>query len=158
MKARILVVDDHEIVRSGIRRLIEEAGRGWEVCGEAANGAEAIERVESLHPDVVVLDIAMPLVNGLEAASRITKEGDRCRVLLFTMYESKWLSTEARQVGAHGLVMKSQAGRELILAIDSLLRGGTFFGQPEGEPSSPENSGARGGGLAFSVTRRFSFA
>lgn len=138
MKARILVVDDHEIVRSGIRRLIEEAGRGWEVCGEGANGVEAIEKVESLHPDVVVLDIAMPLVNGLEAASRISKEGDRCRVLLFTMYESKWLSTEARQVGAHGLVLKSQAGRQLILAIDSLLRGERFSANPKGSHPVPK--------------------
>ena len=148
MNARILIVDDHEIVRKGIRNLIEESGhKDWEICGEAASGSEALEAVTALKPDLMILDIAMPSMNGLDAASRITSEGVRCRVLLFTMYDSKWLGAEARRAGAQGFVLKSQAARHLILAIERLLAGGTFFGGLEGEPAAKK--GPSTSSLAF---------
>jgi DNA-binding NarL/FixJ family response regulator len=128
MPARILVVDDHEIVREGVTRLIGRSRPEWEICGEASDGAEAIEAVRNLKPDVVVLDITMPKMSGLEAASRISKLGLGSRVLMFTMHESERLPMEVRQTGAHGVVLKSQAARDLIRAIDRLLAGGTFFG------------------------------
>ena len=136
MGATILIVDDHEIVRQGVRSLISGSRPEWEICGEATNGVDAIEAVKALKPDVVILDITMPSMSGLEAASCIGKLGLGCRVLLFSMHESERLTAEARKTGAQGYVMKSQAARDLIMAIDRVLAGGMFFGPPEdeGEP------------------------
>ena len=135
MAARILIVDDHEIVREGIRTLIDRSRPEWEICGEASDGEEAIEAVRTLKPDVIVLDITMPRMSGLEAAPRIAKLGLGCRVLMFTMHDSERLTIEARQAQAKGLVLKSQAARDLIRAIERLLAGGTFFS--EGMPVAP---------------------
>ncbi len=127
MSARILLVDDHEIVREGIRTLITRSRPDWEICGEARDGEEALEAVRTLKPDVVILDITMPKMSGLEAAPRIARLGLGCRVLMFTMHDSDRLSSEVRQAQAQGLVLKSQAARDLIRAVDRLLDGGTFF-------------------------------
>ena len=128
MATRILLVDDHEIVREGIRTLITRSRPEWEICGEARDGEEALEAVRALRPDVVILDITMPKMSGLEAAPRIAKLGLGCRVLMFTMHDSDRLASEARRAQAQGLVLKSQAARDLIRAIDRLLAGSTFFG------------------------------
>jgi DNA-binding NarL/FixJ family response regulator len=127
MKAKILVVDDHEIVREGIRRLLTRSRPEWEICGEAASGEQAVGAVEQMRPDVVILDISMPGMGGLEAASRIAKMGLGCRTLIFTMHESNRLDAEIRDIGAHGYVQKSQAARDLVLAIEHVLQGETFF-------------------------------
>jgi DNA-binding NarL/FixJ family response regulator len=127
MKAKILIVDDHEIVREGISRLLNRSRPDWEICGEATNGKQAIDTVKRLKPDVVVLDITMPGMSGLEAASHITKLSLGSRILIFTMHESGRLSAEIRGAGAHGYVQKSQAARDLVAAIECLLEGGTFF-------------------------------
>ena len=132
MAARIVIADDHEIVREGIRTLIDRSRPEWDICGEATNGEEAIEAVKSLKPDVIVLDITMPRMSGLEAAPRIAKLGVGCRVLMFTMHDSERLASEVRNAQAQGLVLKSQAARDLIRAIERLLAGGTFFAS---EPS-----------------------
>ena len=127
MPARILIVDDHEIVLEGIRTLVGRSRREWEICGEARNGKEAVETVKKLRPDVVVLDITMPILSGLQAATQIRELDVGCKILMFTMHESDRLAVEVRQVGAHGYVLKSQAARDLIRAIDYLLSGKTFF-------------------------------
>lgn len=127
MPTRILLVDDHEIVREGIRTLIARSRPQWEICGEARNGEEALEAVRTLKPDIVILDITMPKMSGLEAAPRIAELGLGCRVLMFTMHDSERLSHEVRQAEAQGLVLKSEAARDLIRAVDRLLAGGTFF-------------------------------
>jgi len=131
MATRILLVDDHEIVREGIRTLITRSRPEWEICGEARDGEEALEAVRALKPDVVILDITMPKMSGLEAAPRIAKLGLGCRVLMFTMHDSERLSTEVRQAEAQGLVLKSQAARDLVRAVDRLLDGETFFSQQQ---------------------------
>lgn len=132
MTARILLVDDHEIVREGIRTLLTRSRPEWEICGEAGNGEEALEAVKQLKPDIVILDITMPKMNGLEVAPKIARLGLGCRVLMFTMHDSERLSGEVRQAEAQGLVLKSQAARDLIRAVDRLLAGGTFFvSQPD---------------------------
>lgn len=131
MATRILLVDDHEIVREGIRTLITRSRPEWEICGEARDGEEALQAVRALKPDVVILDITMPKMSGLEAAPRIAKLGLGCRVLMFTMHDSERLSTEVRQAEAQGLVLKSQAARDLVRAVDRLLDGGTFFSQQQ---------------------------
>jgi DNA-binding NarL/FixJ family response regulator len=128
MRPRILIVDDHEIVREGVRGLIRRSRPDWEISGEATNGQDAIEAVKRLHPDLVVLDITMPVMSGLEAAGLISNLDPRPRILMFTMHESDRLATEVRQAKAQGYVLKSQAARNLIRAIEELLRGGEFFG------------------------------
>jgi len=128
MEARILIVDDHDVVRQGVRSIIAKARPEWEICGEAADGEQAVKAVMDLKPDIVVLDVTMPVMNGLEASSRIVRLAGRCRVLILTMHESERLAADVQLVGAHGYVQKSQAGRDLIRAIDLLLAGGTFFG------------------------------
>jgi|SRR5690348_14232968 len=139
MSARIFIVDDHEIVREGIKTLIARARPQWQICGEANGGEQAIRACKSLKPDVVVLDITMPGMSGLEAARKITAFD--CRVLMFTMHESERLADEVRRAGAQGFVLKSQAARDLIRAIDRLLAGGTFFGSG---PASQETTGQPG--------------
>lgn len=141
MKPRILIVDDHEIVREGIRTLLSRSGTDWEVCGEASNGIDGLEAIKRLKPEVVILDITMPGISGLEVARRLTKLGLATRILMFTMHDSEMLETEVRQAGAHGYVQKSQGGRDLVLAIRALLADGTFYGSPPAEPS-PQNGDA----------------
>jgi DNA-binding NarL/FixJ family response regulator len=131
-----LIVDDHEVVRQGVRNVLAHARPGWEICGEAGDGSQAIDATQALQPDVVILDITMPRLSGLEAAARIAKLPGNFRILIFTMHESERIDSDVRAVGAHGYVQKSQAGRDLVAAIDSLLAGGTFFaGKGEAKPS-----------------------
>lgn len=126
--ARVVIADDHEIVREGIRRLLTRLRPNWEICGEAESGEETLELVKALKPNIVVLDITMPGMSGLEAARQIAKLHFGCRILIFTMHDSDWLKSEIRQTGAHGYVQKSQAARDLVAAIECLLDGGVFFG------------------------------
>jgi DNA-binding NarL/FixJ family response regulator len=148
MSARILIVDDHEVVREGIRTLINRARPQWDVCGEAVNASEAIEASRTLRPDVTVLDITLPGMSGLEAASSICALGSR--VLMFTMHESKHLATDVYRAGAQGLVLKSQAGKDLIRAIERLLGGGTFFGSE----SNPQENVLRQPSPSGNITRQ----
>jgi DNA-binding NarL/FixJ family response regulator len=129
MSARILIADDHEVVRQGIRAILQ-ARPDWEICGEAVNGREAISLTKELNPDVVIMDITMPHMSGLEASQEIAKLQLPSRVLIFTMHESKSLAPSVRKAGAQGYVVKSRAGQDLIDALDRLLRGGTFFDNP----------------------------
>jgi len=123
---RILVADDHEIVRKGLRSLLETRP-GWEVCGEASDGWEAVSKAAELHPDVVALDVGMPNLNGLDAARQILRNDPRQKVLFLTIYESDQLARSVAAVGAKGLILKSDAGKDLINAVDALQRNGTFF-------------------------------
>jgi DNA-binding NarL/FixJ family response regulator len=129
MPARILIADDHEVVRQGIRAILQ-ARPEWEICGEAVDGREAIRFAKQLNPDVIIMDITMPHLSGLEASQEIAKLQLPSRVLIFTMHESKSLGPSVRRAGAHGYVVKSRAARDLIDALDRLLGGGTFFDNP----------------------------
>jgi DNA-binding NarL/FixJ family response regulator len=141
IKPKILIADDHEIVRDGIRNLIQASRPEWEICGEARDGEQALEMTIAFRPAVVVLDITMPKLSGLQAASRIAQTSPESRILMFTMHESDRMIEEARKAGAHGVVLKSQATRDLIKALDLLMSGDTFFpgeiAQPE-EPKPPK--------------------
>ena len=139
MATRLLLADDHDIVLEGIRTLVARSGRPWEICGEARNGEEAVEMIQRLKPDIAVLDITMPVMSGLEAAKKISKTRTATRMLMFTMHESGRLEIEARESGAHGYVLKAQAARDLIRAIDYLIEGHTFFGAPPEPASKKEN-------------------
>ena len=124
--ARILVADDHEVVRRGVKEILETQP-GWDVCGEAVDGHEAIEKARRLKPDVIVLDISMPGLNGLEATRRLLKEVPQTEVLILTIHGSEQLMHEVLAAGARGYLLKSDAGRDLVSAVDSLLRHKPFF-------------------------------
>jgi DNA-binding NarL/FixJ family response regulator len=153
MPVRILIVDDHDVVREGVRTIINRARPDWEICGDAANGQEAIDMASQLKPDIILLDITMLVVNGLDAASRISRFGLTGQILIFTMHESGELAHDARRVGARGYVTKSNAARHLIMAIETLLSGGTFFGHPEKSHDSEANPGL---GILFRLALDFS--
>ena len=130
MTARILIVDDHEVLREGLKSLLAKVRPDWNVCGEATDGNEAIQLAQDLKPDVMILDITMARVSGLEAAPQMRKLGLSFPILIFTTHHSEHLAADVRESGAQGYVVKSQAARDLVLAIDTLLAGGTFFGAP----------------------------
>jgi DNA-binding NarL/FixJ family response regulator len=119
MPVRILVADDHHVVRAGLRALLESKN-GWQVCGEASNGREAVEKAGKLKPHVAVLDIAMPLLNGVEATRQIRKLSPNTEVLILTMHDSETLVQEVMLAGALGYVLKDDADRDLISAVESL--------------------------------------
>jgi len=123
---RILIADDHSIVRRGLRSLLESKPE-YRVCGEASTGAEAILKAKRLKPDVVVMDISMPEVNGLEATRQIRRELQNTAVLILTMHASEQLMREVLNAGARGYVLKTDFDRNLILAIDALHQGKTYF-------------------------------
>ena len=123
---RILLADDHEVVRAGLRALLEEQS-GWEVVAEAVDGRDAVDKASRLKPDAVIIDIAMPSLNGLEAVRQIVKGVPHAKVLVLTMYDSDPLIQQVLQAGARGYLLKSDAGRDLVSAIDALRRNKTFF-------------------------------
>ena len=123
---RILVVDDHDVVRQGLRALLENHS-GWEVCGEAATGPEALDKSQTLKPDVVVLDVAIPELNGLEVGRRIRKARPETQLLMLTMYESEDLVSEVLKLGARGFILKSDAGRDLVAAVEALSQHRPYF-------------------------------
>ncbi len=123
--AGILVADDHEVVRQGVRALLE-AQPGWVVCGEARSGREAVARATELQPDVVVLDITMPELNGLEATLQI-RRAVPSKILILTVHESDQIVADIVDAGAHGYVLKTDAGRTLVEAVRALLDGKRYF-------------------------------
>jgi DNA-binding NarL/FixJ family response regulator len=143
MSARILIVDDHEVVRQGVRTILR-ARPQWEVVGEAANGKEALELAKKVDADVIIMDITMPEMSGIEATREIGKMRLRSAVLIFTMHESKNLADTVREAGARGFVLKSHAARDLLEALESLLGGGTFFGRDA--TKTPETKDSRNAG------------
>lgn len=116
---RIVIADDHEIFRRGLRSLLESHS-DWEVCGEAVNGREAIEKVRELKPDVVVLDVTMPQVNGLEAAREIRRIVPESKVVILSQHEPALMRQSALAAGAGAYVTKSEVSRELMIAIETM--------------------------------------
>jgi DNA-binding NarL/FixJ family response regulator len=123
---RLLVADDHEIVRKGLRSLLE-AQPGWQVTGEASDGREAVEKAKELKPDVAVLDIGMPSLNGLEATRQMLKNDSRAKILILTMHESDPLIRDVLDAGARGYVLKTDASRDLVTAVNAVRSNKTFF-------------------------------
>jgi DNA-binding NarL/FixJ family response regulator len=124
-KTRILLADDHEIVRQGLRSLLENDG--FEICGEFSNGREAVDGVKKLKPDVAILDISMPELNGVDATQQIARQFPDSRVIVMTMHDSEELARRVLEAGARGYVLKSDAARDLSLAVNAVLKGQPFF-------------------------------
>ena len=123
---QLLLADDHEIVRQGLRSVLESQ-RDCKIVGEASDGRQAVSLTKELNPDVVILDIGMPSLNGLEATRQILKLRPQTKVLILTMHESDSVIREVLDAGARGYLLKTDAGRDLLSAVDSLRRNKTFF-------------------------------
>jgi len=123
---RILIADDHDVVRSGVRTIME-AQAGFEVIGEAENGKEAVDQALANHPDIVILDYALPVLNGIEATRQIRARVPGAEVLIFTMHDTANLVREVLEAGAKGFLLKSDARRFLIAAVESLAVHKPFF-------------------------------
>jgi DNA-binding NarL/FixJ family response regulator len=123
---RILVADDHDIFRRGLKDLLV-SHPGWEVVGEAKTGREAVVQAEELKPDIIVIDISMPELNGLEAARKIHKDFPKIGILILTVHFSDQLLTDIVEAGARAYIMKSDADRDLVSAVEALTTRRTFF-------------------------------
>jgi DNA-binding NarL/FixJ family response regulator len=126
MKLRILLADDHEIVRRGLCSLLQKHD-GWEVCGEASDGAEAIAMAQQLKPDVIIVDIGMPRLNGLDTTRQLLQMDPRFKVIVLTITDSDQIIREALNAGARGFILKSDAARDLVSAVEALQSKRMFF-------------------------------
>lgn len=115
---RILIVDDQERVRQGVRMLLQTQ-EGWVVCGEAANGRQGVEKAKELHPDVILMDVTMPVLDGLAATRQITSERSQSHIIILTQYDSDTIRSAALNAGASGYVLKSRP-QDLLPAIQAL--------------------------------------
>jgi DNA-binding NarL/FixJ family response regulator len=134
MSKRILIADDHDVVRQGVRLILRKQ-KEWQIIGEAENGADAMEKIKSLKPDLVILDISMPGKDGLEIISEMKKSASPTKILVLTMHESTELAASVQQSGASGYVVKTGAGSDLIRAMQEIFDGRPFF--PSQTASSP---------------------
>jgi len=152
-KKKILIADDHEIVRHGVRNLIASVAH-YECCAEATTGRDAVRLCGELQPDVAILDISMPELNGIEAARQILKLCPETKVLIFTVHDAERLVYEVFHAGAHGYILKSDAGRHLLSAVESILEGRHYFSSQVSEvlfesfqrkdmPHAPADEGAK---------------
>jgi DNA-binding NarL/FixJ family response regulator len=123
---RILLADDHDLTRAGLRYLLEKQ-KGWSVCGEATNGRLAVEVAEAERPDIAILDMSMPEMNGLEATRQIMKRCPQTKVLICTMHETERVIVDVLEAGASGIVLKSDAGDNVVAAVESIAKGRRFF-------------------------------
>ncbi len=123
---RILVADDHELVRKGLRSVLDGQS-GWTICGEAVNGREAVDLARQLKPDIIIMDVTMPELNGLEATRQILKERIKTEVLILTVHESEQLVGEVLAAGARGYILKGDTTRLLVDAIESISQHKPFF-------------------------------
>ncbi len=138
---RILVADDHEVVRRGLLSLLG-GHEGWEICGQAVDGLDAVTQAARLKPDLVVLDVAMPQMNGVDAARQILQNEPRTAILVLTIDDSDQIVQAAVEAGAHGFLLKSDAVRDLVQAVEALQRNRTFFTSRTPQPSAMTCRGA----------------
>lgn len=125
-KLRILLADDHTLVRQGLRKILEDQ-RDWQVIAQASNGRDAVKQVVALEPDVAILDIGMPLLNGIEATRQIIRRLPEVHILILSMHAEEAYITQALQAGAHGYLLKDSADTELIRAVTAVAAGKSFF-------------------------------
>ena len=123
---RIMVADDHEVVRRGLRSLLESQPN-WQVCAEAEDGRDVVKKAGELKPDVIILDIAMPNLNGLEATRQLLKMDPGARVLILTLHDSEQVIRDVLSAGARGFLLKTDAARDLVSAVDALRQDKTYF-------------------------------
>jgi DNA-binding NarL/FixJ family response regulator len=141
-RARILIVDDHEIFRRGLRSLLESREE-FDISGEAANGLEAVEKAKQLRPDMIVMDVSMPQMDGLQATRLIRRDVPESKILILSQHDSPYMLAAALDAGASAYVTKSQVARCLFAALEAVAQGRAFSwngsdaGHPPPEPAAP---------------------
>jgi DNA-binding NarL/FixJ family response regulator len=123
---RILLADDHDVVRRGLKALLQES-RGWEICGEAVSGREAVDLAREMQPDIAIVDLMMPDLNGLETTRQIRRVSERTQVLIFTMHHNESIIHDVLEAGARGYLLKTDAERHIVTAVETLLRRQPYF-------------------------------
>lgn len=153
---RVLIVDDHRLVREGLRRTLEDAG--YEVVGEAADGAEGIAMAEELRPHVVLMDVSMPVLDGITATRRMRSRAPDAHVLVLTMHADEELIADARSAGAGGYLLKDASSEEVVAAVRAVLDGrnviSSGIAEPRAEPLLPGDGEEDGDGEAPELTPR----
>lgn len=152
MATRILIADDHELMRATLRTLIN-SHTGWQVCAEAKDGGEAVAQAKKLQPDLIVLDLAMPVMDGVQAAREIIRSRPEARVIMFTLHASEEVEKHAKRAGVKEVVSKAKNGGRLVTAMEKLLVGSEDTKAVSREPVTPD-SGSEGSesGSTSSVT------
>ncbi|HKV47227.1 MAG TPA: response regulator transcription factor [Candidatus Acidoferrales bacterium] len=152
---RILIADDHDLMRRGLRTLLE-SHPGWTVCAEASTGREAVAKAEELRPDIVIMDITMPELNGVEAARRILKASPSTEILILSVHHSDQLIREILAAGVRGYIVKSDSDRDLVVAVEALSNHKPFFTPRATELmlNGLEQRGAVTGGLPQNLSDR----
>jgi len=126
LRTRILLADDHTVVRQGLRKVLEERV-DWEVVAEAGDGREAVRKAEELKPDVAIIDVAMPLLNGIETTRQIARKSSATRILVLSMHSDEAYVNQILKAGATGYLLKDSADVDLVQAVDAVSRGKSFF-------------------------------
>lgn len=141
MATRILIADDHEMIRKVLRTLINSHD-GWQVCAEAKNGSEAVVQARELRPDLIVLDLAMPVMDGMKAAREITKSRPDARVIMFTLHASPEVEEQAKRVGVRQVISKARDGGRLVTAMEQALGDGASKkpSGPDGHSTEPSTA------------------
>jgi DNA-binding NarL/FixJ family response regulator len=124
-KLRLLIADDHEIVREGLRSLLEL--QGWKVVAEAVNGEDAVKKAKETNPDIAIMDIRLPGMDGIEAARQILQNGKQTKVLMLTMHDSKEFVRKAIEIGAQGYIWKAESSQEVVVAVKALSQNKTYL-------------------------------
>jgi DNA-binding NarL/FixJ family response regulator len=142
---RILIADDHDLMRRGLKSLLE-AHQGWTICAEAHTGREAVAKAEELKPDIVILDITMPELNGVEAARRILKASPNTEILVLSVHYSDQLIRDILDAGVRGYIVKSDSDRDLVIAVEALSNHKPFF-TPRATELILSNFNSKGGSM-----------
>ena len=145
MSTRILIADDHVIIRRMLRALVE-THEGWEVCGEAANGRDAVTKAQELKPDLMIMDMAMPVMDGIRASRELSKTMPAVPILMHTLHYSLELEVEAKKAGIRQVVAKMDSGEQLLNAIEALLN------TPVGDEGMAARSGSPSNTVGTAVT------